>query len=225
MLESAKRKSPKKKKLKFEDCIPTLEEILRGGAKLHAFRSGGGLRVVTLEKGKSKGYGEHPSLDEAIRHAVEDYQAGGRPYKEVYGKIYDNYWTGSHAPFEGNLTLMDLLDRHICKGHPMDVGYNSDARRIHVDLNNPYHRFDTPGEVMARALKGETVNWKLYGKAYVSKPFRFPGNGEMGCSTSPGGDSVTAIRSGSHETFLGAVLLAIECVPLIKECLEISSGN
>ena len=58
-----------------------LQQALRNGAKLHAFLSGGGLRVVRLEKGgKLLGYGEHPYIEEALRHADEDTEAGGRPY-------------------------------------------------------------------------------------------------------------------------------------------------
>lgn len=83
---------------------PNLTKALLRGAEGKAWRSGGGLRVVNMSvkdsdaddaKAIEIGYGEHPDLLEALRHADEDVAAGGRDYKEVYGKIYDNYVTGS----------------------------------------------------------------------------------------------------------------------------------
>lgn len=195
-----------------------LETALKDGCKLHAFSSGGRLRVVTLEKEKAKGYGEHPTLEEAIRHAVEDYKAGGRPYKEVYGKLYDHYMTGAYPANEGNITVMDLLDRHVFRGSPLDV--SSKEGKIVVELTNTCH-LETPPEVMARAFVGETVKWSMYGKSYVTSPFQFP-NGAWGCSTSPGGESVTIVKRGEHETFLGAVTAAIENVGFIKEYIKVS---
>jgi hypothetical protein len=75
-----------------------IHEALASGCVVRGFLSSGGLRVVRIEKnGKLKGYGEHPEVDEAIKHADEDYLAGGRKYEEVYGdgKIYPHYLTGS----------------------------------------------------------------------------------------------------------------------------------
>lgn len=74
---------------------PGLSEALCNGQRLHGFRSGGGLRVVSLHDGK-EGYGEHPYIYNALDHAEEDYQAGGREYSEVYGKIHDHYYTGAY---------------------------------------------------------------------------------------------------------------------------------
>jgi hypothetical protein len=75
-----------------------INEALASSCVVRGFLSGGGLRVVRIEKdGKLKGYGEHPEVDEALKHADEDYLAGGRKYEEVYGddKIYPHYLTGS----------------------------------------------------------------------------------------------------------------------------------
>jgi hypothetical protein len=44
-----------------------LEKALNDGAKIHIFRSGGGLRVIRVEKkGKLISYGEHPYLSGGI---------------------------------------------------------------------------------------------------------------------------------------------------------------
>ena len=59
-----------KKKAPKVDPIVLVEEALRKGKGLHAFLSGGGLRVVRIEdkgRGTLRGYGEHPHIDEAQR--------------------------------------------------------------------------------------------------------------------------------------------------------------
>jgi hypothetical protein len=72
-----------------------LEKALTEGCTLTGFISGGGLRVIrVLNKEKLCGYGEHPRVEEALSHANEDFLAGGRPYKEVYGKLKPHYLTG-----------------------------------------------------------------------------------------------------------------------------------
>jgi hypothetical protein len=69
---------------------------------IHCFRSGGGLRVVSIEdndeKRKQHGYGEHPHIEEAMNLCEEDYLAGRRKYSDVYGKLVPNYFTGSSTP-------------------------------------------------------------------------------------------------------------------------------
>lgn len=80
--------------------LMNINEAIRTGCVARAFLSGGGLRVIRIEDANQelKGYGEHPHIDEALRHADEDYAAGGRPYDEVYGGSKTHYLTGSTTP-------------------------------------------------------------------------------------------------------------------------------
>lgn len=99
-----------------------VQQALDSVARLHTFRSGGGLRVVRLERdGTLVGYGEHPNIEDAMSHADEDYLAGGRKYKQVYGKIYPHYLTGSsHAS--------SILDSWISRGFTVDAVRNDEGR-------------------------------------------------------------------------------------------------
>ena len=72
----------------YRDSYPNLQEALKNGANLHAFLSGGGLRVVRIEKmnketGKKEllSYGEHPYFSGALVHADEDF---GLTYEQQY---------------------------------------------------------------------------------------------------------------------------------------------
>ena len=86
-------------------ACPHIDQALRDGCRLHGFRSGGGLRVIRVERGGEHGkrgpdligYGEHPHAEAALRHAEADVKAGGRPYKEVYGGEQPHYVTGSSS--------------------------------------------------------------------------------------------------------------------------------
>ena len=52
--------------------LPGIHQALRDGCRLRAFMSGGGLRVIRLEKRKQlKAYGEFPHVEEALQHADE----------------------------------------------------------------------------------------------------------------------------------------------------------
>lgn len=97
-----------------------LEEALRAGCRMHAFSSGGGLRVVRIERsGKSVAYGEHPYINEALRIAAEDYKAGGRAYQDVYGKIEKEYLTGDPCPNSD-------LDMWVRKGSTFDAWFEDE---------------------------------------------------------------------------------------------------
>jgi hypothetical protein len=80
------------------DKLPGIKKALDDGNQIHIFRSGGGLRVVRIEKekygGELLGYGEHYDVLVAFQHASDDYLAGQRNYHEVYGKLYPHYLTG-----------------------------------------------------------------------------------------------------------------------------------
>ena len=130
-----------------------LEGALRKGNCIHAFLSGGGLRVIRIEKnscnGKLLGYGEHPEIDEALRHVAEDFAAGGRPYHKVYGPKgkYAHYLTGSS-------TTTGELDAWIRQGRTFDI--RSEGDQIVVELRG-YEEFRTSEAAEARARNGETI--------------------------------------------------------------------
>jgi hypothetical protein len=155
-----------------------LEDALRKGNMIHAFLSGGGLRVIRIEKsrhGALLGYGEHPVVDEALRHAAEDFAAGGRPYEKVYGSkaLYPHYLTGQSAP-EGP------LDTWVRQGNTFDVRFRLDS--FEVDLRG-WGKRDVPVSVQNRAMKGEVVEWDDdRGCRFQTGPFQFA-NGDTGCST------------------------------------------
>lgn len=97
-----------------------IEQALKGGCRLHAFRSGGGLRVVRIEEaGTLKGYGEHPHVSEALIHANDDAVAGGREYSQVYGGAKPLYLTGSSVPESG-------LDDWLMHGNTFDAYSEAD---------------------------------------------------------------------------------------------------
>ena len=105
---------------KYKKRYPRLEEALRNGAKIHVFRSGGALRVVSVENEKNKeiSYGEHPYFSEALAHAESDF---GLTYKEQYsGKNAKrtHYLSGSY-PQAG-----DVMDAYLCSGWTLDILYS-----------------------------------------------------------------------------------------------------
>lgn len=169
-----------------------LEGALKKGNVMHAFMSGGGLRVIRLEKprrGKLTGYGEHPYVGEALRHTAEDFAAGGRPYDKVYGTcdwenpekskegIYPMYLTGASEP-DGP------LDTWIRRGSTFDARYVDG--QYEVDLRG-WGEMHTPKEVVERVTKtGKSEKFTDdRGNEYEASFMRFPGNGEPGCSTAP----------------------------------------
>lgn len=150
-----------------------IDRALRSGARLHAFRSGGGLRVVRLEKsGELVGYGEHPQVEDALSHTAEDFEAGGRPYEEVYGGAKPHYLTGS-------LTPSSPLDTWLLKGSTFDAFVEGDD--VVVEMHG-YEHTTAPDDVKEKAKTGP-VQWRdKRGNGYHLEPFQFPGNGEWGFS-------------------------------------------
>jgi hypothetical protein len=153
--------------------IETIETALYNGAKMHCFLSGGGLRVVRLERnGKLVGYGEHPHLEDALSHAAEDYEAGGRDYAAVYGGDKPLYLTGSTQP-------TGPLDAWVRQGRTIDAIVA--GNHIVVTMEG-YGENRTPDDVAKRVFAGETVEWEARGLKFKSRPEPFP-NGDPGCMT------------------------------------------
>lgn len=167
-------KKKKHEPMSMEDAVLSLEKALLSGHVLHTFRSGGGLQVARIEKvsgkerrGGLKGYGEHPNINDAIRHAGEDFAAGGRPYSEVYGSIdwddpkggkegiYPMYLTGTHD-VEGKLDQW-------CKQNTLDArGRNG---KIEVELRG-WGEFRTDNAVVAE-VKRTRVPVRIELRGYV----------------------------------------------------------
>lgn len=83
-----------------EENWVVLENALRTDGTLHAFRSGGGLRVVSLRAGPNDGqqvgYGEHPHIEEALDHAGLSVLRPDLGYHDFYGRLFPHYLTGEN---------------------------------------------------------------------------------------------------------------------------------
>ena len=125
-----------------------ITRYLREGSRLHAFRSGGGLRVVRMEKdkrgGKLIGYGEHPHIGEALKLANKTLAPLGRmPKKSVY--------------LTGSQTSEDALDEWVLSGHTFDAWL--EGEEIVVQLLNPYHSDHCPAPILEEALRKGSAEW------------------------------------------------------------------
>jgi hypothetical protein len=149
-----------------------LEKALRDGCRLHGFRSGAGLRVICIEQGKkTRGYGEHPHVEDALAHADEDVLAGGRDYHAVYGKTKPHYLTGALEP-------TSLLDAWILRGNTIDA-FVKDGEFV-VELRGLFET-EVPEDVHAKAEK-QPVTWTARGYGFISRPDKHA-NGDPCVST------------------------------------------
>lgn len=207
----------------MSDCDPVvmgkIEAALRDGGRLHAFRSGGGLRVIRIEQGERGGqlvgYGEHPNVGDAFRILADDLAAGARMYADVYGPIETHYLTGSSSP-DGRLDAW-LLQGATFDAMAADGGFVFELRGLED------HK--TPEDIVARARAGETVRYtdETRGVVYETKPYRFP-NGDIGSTTSavhvPEGMSNHrawmwyAVRMGRGATLAEAISAAFDAQPV-----------
>jgi hypothetical protein len=115
--------------INYQEAYPNIEKALKDGARLHAFLSGGGLRVVRIEKKKDTetkdeddnliSYGEHPYFPGALAHAEQDF---GLTYEQQYSgenALHKHYLTGAYPiPY-------DAFDVYLKYGRSLDVFYNS----------------------------------------------------------------------------------------------------
>ena len=143
--------------------FPGIHQALREGCRMHAFLSGGGLRVVSLKKGvETIAYGEHPHIEEALTYLEEDFLAGGRPYSEVYGhdKLHPHYLTGSTLP-------TSKLDSWIRQGRTFDCWRMRKGGQIVFYLNG-YQDYHVPNYLMNRAQRkpGVPFLWEDRGFTY-----------------------------------------------------------
>lgn len=152
-----------------------IHTALQQGLRLRAFLSGGGLRVIRLEDGNEnlKGYGEHPLVNDALMLAEEDFLAGGRPYKEVYGKKYTHYMTGTtEAPTR--------LDEWLLRGRSFNAWWENEEFVVELHGTQDVR---PPKELIKQVEEtGQSVEWEQRGYKYLTSPYTFPGNGEKGTS-------------------------------------------
>ena len=104
----------------YQEFYPNLEKALKNGAKIHIFRSGGGLRVVRVKKeNKLISYGEYPFFSGALAHAESDF---GLSYEEQYlskHPRHHHYLTGAYPiPY-------DILDIFVYGGRTLDILYST----------------------------------------------------------------------------------------------------
>lgn len=170
--------------IKLLPSYPALEAALRKGGTLHAFSSGGGLRVFRLEGSVTPGkrgmkllaYGEHPHAEIALRHTEEDCAAGGRKYDDVYGKLYDHYLTGSRDTSSN-------IDRFLRVSRSFDIYFKRRNKGSFVLSATYLYEQPWPKAISDYVSKTLTpFTWKTQdGTVYEMSPFRFA-NGEMGTS-------------------------------------------
>lgn len=160
--------------------MKNIETALKVGYTIHGFRSGGGLRVLSMKKAECKKefYGESCDLQNALRILNDDVKDGGRKYEDVYdGKTELHYLTGSYSSED------DAVDAWVCCGRKFDVHFDG---LFIIDMTES-EDIPTPKSIIERVQKNrETAYWKLLKnkRIFKSSPVIFA-NGEVGCSTGP----------------------------------------
>lgn len=174
---------PKSARLDPEFDAKLTKAIIDDGAKMHAFLSGGGLRVFRLEKGKKLvGYGEHCNALKALSLLVEDYAAGGQPYSKVYGTFggpdgeYEMYLTGSSTP-DGD------VDEWLLKGYSIDAILDGQSVRV---TRKGYAHWDIPSEIKEWTMAHPAIPKKHVQRGFTMEITYFTdmfANGEGGWQT------------------------------------------
>jgi len=152
-------------------------EKIKSGAKLRAFLSGGGLRVVRVEQNHERiGYGEHPQLSIALERLEEDISEGQIPYDVMYGERYPQYWTGSS-------NAESFLDAWLLQGSKFAIWMSANTDIFSVEMiGYVTKRVITPEvEKKVKDTMGP-VQHEYMGFFFESRPYEFP-NGEIGVST------------------------------------------
>lgn len=137
--------------------LPGVHQALRDDFKLHAFLSGGGLRVITLTKGKTEFYGEHPNIEDALLHLNEDFLAGGIPYEEMYRS------NGRHTHYlTGSSLASSNIDYWVRQGQTIDAWQEDD--QVVCQLSGYMHQ-EIPPEILneAKVFPGKKFWWRSRG--------------------------------------------------------------
>lgn len=184
--------------------LATIEAGLRKGLRLHAFRSGGGLRVVRLDE---EGYGEHYAVEVALDHAAESHLEG-YSYEDQYGEngLYTCYLTGSSS-------ANSPLDYWLLRGQTFDAYVDYDLKDIVFELKG-YEFTPYPEDLLDRAKAGETLLWEHRGFTYELAPSSGGGCTMRVIKGSPknGADSsmYPIIKRGRASTLAEALAIALE---------------
>ena len=156
-----------------------INKALKDGCRIHAFRSGGGLRVVRIEdsKGKLQGYGEHPYVSIALKHVDENYRTKLSYSKQYSSRTskYSHYLTGAYP------TGTDMLDSWVYQGHTFDA-YLKD-KKIVVELDGCKND-NIPSEIQNAVLETKKpMTWTdKRGITRLTKIYTFA-NGSEGTSS------------------------------------------
>lgn len=185
--------------------LPGIDQALKSGCRLHSFRSGGGLRVVRLEKGKELvGYGEAPHVEDALQHASDDYLAGKRPAGEVYGKLYPHYLTGAAIATSN-------VDCWINRGNTL-TGWAEDG--VLVCQLEGYGDPEYPEEITNKVITEKVdVLWESRGFTYRISPSQFA-SGEWGTSATV----VAGLDQGKKNPFTYKITKTGEGVDFWQAC-------
>ena len=156
------------------------EDVLKKGGKVHIFRSGGGLRVVciTNKKGIDVGYGEHPFIEEALKHAEKDLKFGYTSYSDKYSgdkAKYTHYLTGSTYASSN-------LDSIVKSGATIDFTFDKKKEEF-ISKINTYEHVEIPEHIEELCLSDTNGQffWTDHrtGILYESTAYQFP-NGDWG---------------------------------------------
>lgn len=158
---------------------PAIQEQLRQGNHMHIFRSGGGLRVVRIEKekygGKLLGYGEYCNVEEALD--IADCKLAGEKSKYTI-----QYLTGS-------CTNSSKLDQWVRCGYDTNFRFENGkfVFMSHMNLD-----IRTPKKIVDRVINtGNSEEWEFEGRKYLSYRSKYK---DYGCTT----------KCISHEQYVDA---------------------
>lgn len=199
------------------------DKALRAGNMIHAFRSGGGLRVVRIEeghkRGKLLGYGEHFNIETAFAYAEMDL-VKHIPYDKFYGKIVPHYLTGSSDP-------SSVLDHWILKGYAFDIKFVEGNFVFEAEFKREVRLSKELQDEVVRT--GKSINWKFKDREYLSERISFA-NGTPGCRstclTVPTGYNYWVWEDEDNVCYISDSLdnLLKEVEPILKERLDANSA-
>lgn len=154
------------------------DKALRDGNMIHAFRSGGGLRVVRIEEGHKRGrllgYGEHFNIETAFAYADRDL-VNHIEYEKFYGKVVPHYLTGSCSP-------SSILDHWILKGYTFDIKFLEGNFVFEAE----FKRDVRPSKEIQQEVidTGKSIHWTFKDRKYISERVSYNGGKTYGCSSS-----------------------------------------
>lgn len=185
-----------------------IERALKTGGRLHAFRSGGGLRVVRIEKNdRLIGYGEHAYIEQALVELDDDLCRHSRKKTKARDRKVPRYLTGAS-------TSSSLLDGVILVGHTFDMWHDDQAFVAEImGRANVKH----PEGLRERVLMtGKSEKWHSRGFTYETTRSRARHAGDSaltGVIKSPPGRVNPWMypfkKSGRAESFQYAIELAL----------------